>query len=124
MIRKTVSLDMSTSPKTCKTTVDGDLLAHEIHPDSKASYAIRGSKSILSLIRYVLDDHPTQLNKCNLLDLRFTLRAITEFLTDGYDKANFSLLSRERKVIRGLQKLKHDDAKLPFLVDSEKKHDD
>ena len=123
MIRKTVSLDMSTSPKTCKTTVDGDLLAHEILPDSKASYAIRGSKSILSLIRHVLDDHPTQLNKCNLLDLRFTLRAATECRTDGHNKTKFSLLNSERKLISGLQKLKHEDAKLRFLVDTEKKHD-
>ena len=115
---------MSTSPKTCKTTVDGDLLAHEILPDSKACYAIRRSKSILSLIRYVLDDRPTQLNKCNLLNLHFTLRAIIESLTDGYDETKFSLLNSERKMIRGLQKLKHEDAKLLFLVDAEKKHDD
>ena len=124
MIRKTVSLHMSASPKASKTTVDGDLLADEILPYSKASYAIHGSKSILSLIRHVLDDHPTQLNKCNLLDLRFTLRAATECRTDGHNKTKFSLLNSERKVIRWLKKLKHEDAKLLFLVDAEKKHDD
>ena len=108
----------------CKTTVDGNLLTDEVLPDSKVSHAIHGSKSILSLIRHVLDDHPTQLNKCNLLNLRFTLRANTECLTDGHYKTKFSLLSSKRKVIRGLQKLKHEDAKQLFLVEAEKKHDD